>query len=86
MIAFLLWLWLTNLSLLFGAELDAELERGRELQSGIAAEETIQLPRATPARSTRPSKERLAAVRRGRALRVRHHRHHRPTSRGVTPR
>jgi membrane protein len=28
-IVFLLWLWLTNLSLLFGAELDAELERGR---------------------------------------------------------
>ncbi|MDQ1538942.1 MAG: rane protein [Actinomycetota bacterium] len=43
-IVFLLWLWLTNLALLFGAELDAELERGRELQAGIAAEESIQLP------------------------------------------
>jgi membrane protein len=43
-IVFLLWLWLTNLALLFGAELDAELERGRQLQAGIAAEETIQLP------------------------------------------
>src|SRR4051794_3564507 len=43
-IVFLLWLWITNLALLFGAELDAELERGRELQSGIAAEESIQLP------------------------------------------
>ena len=43
-IVFLLWVWLTNLALLFGAELDAELERGRELQAGIAAEETIQLP------------------------------------------
>lgn len=43
-IAFLLWLWLTNLALLFGAELDAELERGRELQSGIPAERKIQLP------------------------------------------
>ena len=40
----LLWLWITNVALLFGAELDAELERGRQLQSGIAAEETIQLP------------------------------------------
>ncbi len=38
-IVFLLWLWITNLALLFGAELDAELERGRELQAGIAAEE-----------------------------------------------
>jgi membrane protein len=43
-IVFLLWLWLTNVALLFGAELDAELERGRQLQAGMAAEETIQLP------------------------------------------
>ncbi len=40
----LLWLWITNLALLFGAELDAELERGRELQLGLAAEEKLQLP------------------------------------------
>jgi len=40
----LLWLWLTNVALLFGAELDAELERGRELQLGIASEQIIQLP------------------------------------------
>ncbi|MER7560916.1 YihY/virulence factor BrkB family protein [Streptomyces sp. NPDC050698] len=31
-IVFLLWLWITNLALLFGAELDSELERGRELR------------------------------------------------------
>ncbi|CAN5398398.1 YihY/virulence factor BrkB family protein [soil metagenome] len=43
-IVFLLWLWLTNLALLVGAELDAEIERGRQLQAGMAAEETIQLP------------------------------------------
>ena len=40
----LLWLWLTNLALMFGAELDAELERGRELQAGLPAEKSIQLP------------------------------------------
>ena len=45
-IIFLLWLWITNLALLFGAEFDAELERGRQLQAGIAAEEDIQLPAA----------------------------------------
>ena len=45
----LLWLWITNLALLFGAELDSELERGRQLQAGIAAEEELQLP----ARDTR---------------------------------
>ena len=43
-IIFLLCLYLANLSLLFGAEVDAELERGRELQAGIEAEETVQLP------------------------------------------
>ncbi len=43
-IVFLLWLWITNLALLFGAELDSELERGRELQTGIAAEQQLQLP------------------------------------------
>ena len=43
-IVFLLWLWITNLALLFGAELDAELERGRQLQGGIPAERDLQLP------------------------------------------
>ncbi len=43
-IIFLLWLWITNLALLFGGELDAEMERGRQLQAGLPAEEDIQLP------------------------------------------
>jgi membrane protein len=43
-IVFLLWLWITNLALLFGAEVDAELERGRQLQAGIAAEVELKLP------------------------------------------
>lgn len=43
-IVFLLWLWITNIALLLGAEFDAEVERGRELQAGIKAEEEIQLP------------------------------------------
>ncbi len=43
-IVFLLWLWITNLALLFGAEIDAEIERGRQLQAGIEAEESLQLP------------------------------------------
>lgn len=43
-IVFLLWLWIANLALLFGAELDAEIERGRQLQAGMDSEETIQLP------------------------------------------
>jgi membrane protein len=43
-IVMLFWLWLTNIALLFGAEFDAELERARQLQAGIAAEHTLQLP------------------------------------------
>ncbi|MCD4527175.1 YihY/virulence factor BrkB family protein [Nocardioides sp. cx-173] len=75
-IAFLLWLWLTNLALLFGAELDAELERGRELQSGIAAEEEIQLPPRDTRNIEKSRKKELEDIRRGRALRVRHGRRH----------
>ncbi len=43
-IIFLFWINIINLVLLFGAEIDAELERGRQLQGGIEAEEEIQLP------------------------------------------
>ena len=45
----LLWLWITNLALMLGAEIDAEMERGRELQAGLPAEKELQLP----ARDTR---------------------------------
>ena len=43
-VIFLLWLWIANLALLFGAELDAEVERSRQLEGGIRAEDDIQLP------------------------------------------
>lgn len=43
-IVFLLWIWITNVVLLFGAELDAELERGRQLQAGLPAERDLLLP------------------------------------------
>ena len=48
-ITFLVWLWLTNLALLIGAEFDAELERERELEAGLPAEDEIQLPPREPA-------------------------------------
>ncbi len=70
-VVFLLWLWITNLALLLGAELDAELERGRELQAGLPAEEVMQLPaRDTSAADKRAAKE-AEVVARGRALRER---------------
>ncbi|MFB4299677.1 YihY/virulence factor BrkB family protein [Actinomadura sp. NTSP31] len=34
-IIFLVWLWITNLSILLGAELNAELERGRAIAGGL---------------------------------------------------
>ena len=43
-IAFLLWVWLSNLAMLFGAVLDTEVERARQLRAGIVAEEFVQLP------------------------------------------
>jgi membrane protein len=43
-IIFLVWLWIANLVVLFGAFFDAELERGRELQGGIDAADGIRLP------------------------------------------
>jgi len=43
-ILFLTWLWISNLALLAGAELNSELERQRELEAGLPAENEIQLP------------------------------------------
>ena len=68
-IVFLLWLWITNLALLFGAELDAELERGRELQSGVAAEDTIQLPARDTRNIEKAETKHAADVQRGRERR-----------------
>ena len=53
-ITFLVWMWITNIAVLFGAELNAELERSRELAAGEPAEEEIQLPpRTAPKRKGR---------------------------------
>lgn len=68
-IAFLLWLWITNLALLFGAEIDAELERGRELQAGLPAEEVIQLPARDTSRSDKAAAKDRDDVARARHLR-----------------
>jgi membrane protein len=58
-IVFLLWLWITNVALLLGAELDSELERGRELQAGLPAEQELQLPmRDTTVADKNATKER----------------------------
>jgi membrane protein len=38
------WLWLTNVALLFGAELNAEVERQKELAEGVPHRETLNRP------------------------------------------
>ena len=68
-IVFLLWLWITNLALLFGAELDAELERGRQLQAGIAAETDLQLPPRDNRVAEKNQAKELQDIERGRTLR-----------------
>jgi membrane protein len=43
-IVFLVWLWITNVVILFGAELNAELERGRQMIGGHPEDEEPYLP------------------------------------------
>jgi membrane protein len=38
-VIFLVWLWISNVAVLLGAELNAELERGRQIEAGHPAEE-----------------------------------------------
>jgi membrane protein len=68
-IIFLLWLWIANMALLFGAEFDAELERGRQLQAGIEAEETLQLPPRDTRKSDRVQTKHQEDIAVGRRLR-----------------
>lgn len=38
------WIWLTNVALLFGAELNAEIERQKELREGVPSRDTLNRP------------------------------------------
>jgi membrane protein len=69
MIVLLLWLWILNLMLLLGAELDVELERGRQLMAGIKAESELQLPPRDTAASAKKRDRELLLVAEGRSLR-----------------
>ena len=44
-VVFLLWLWLTNLAILVGAEFNAETERAKQMHRGVSgAEQELKLP------------------------------------------
>jgi membrane protein len=45
-IILLVWLWLTNIALLFGAEVNGEIERAKEIAEGVPEHETLDLPPA----------------------------------------
>lgn len=72
-ILFLIWLWITNVALIFGAELDSELERARQLHRGIAAEERLQLVPRSERRADKADKRREKDAARGRAIREARH-------------
>ncbi len=48
-VIFLLWIWITNLAILFGAEVNAEIERAREIEKGLPPGQEPFLPPRDPA-------------------------------------
>lgn len=70
-IVLLLWLWLMNVALVFGAEFDAELERGRELYAGLPAEEVIQLPPRDTRNSDKKARKHAEMLETSRRIRLR---------------
>lgn len=69
-IVMLLAIWIMNNVLLFGAVLDSEIERGRELESGLQAERMIQLPPRDVRQAEKMLEKRNALVEEGRSLRL----------------
>jgi membrane protein len=68
-VAFLLWLWLSNLAMLFGAVLDTEVERARQLRAGVRAEERVDLPLRDVRLIAKNQTQRTADVRASLAMR-----------------
>ena len=69
-IALLLWIWIANSVLLFGAEIDAETERAKQLQSGLPAERSLQLPPRSVVASTKAAQKLEVDVQTGLNLRA----------------
>jgi membrane protein len=65
----LLWIWITNVALLLGAEIDSELERGRQLQAGMPAERDLQLPPRDTRGIRKARKKEEKDIERGRLIR-----------------
>jgi len=68
-LALLVWLYITNLVLVLGAEVDAEIVRLRQLTAGIGAESTIQLPLRDTARNLTLARQQAQDEAEGRRIR-----------------
>jgi len=67
----LVWLFISNLFLVIGAELDAELVRISQLRNGIVAEEVVQLPMRDTSRNLMLARQRASDIAAGRDIRER---------------
>lgn len=68
-VALLVWMYLTNLILVFGAEVDAEVVRLRQLNAGVVAEEVIQLPMRDTTRNLMLARQLAMDISDGREIR-----------------
>jgi membrane protein len=70
-LALLIWLYISNLALVAGIEVDAEFTRLRQLLAGIPAEKTVQLPLRDTARNLILAKRRAGDEAEGIEIRTR---------------
>jgi membrane protein len=64
-VVFLVWLWITNIAVLLGQEVNAETERSREIEAGVpGAEEEIQAPYRDTPKDEKDGKQQASSARR----------------------
>lgn len=68
-------LWVINIVIILGAEVDAEYERARELEAGKPAEDSLALPMRESAGAEKAEEKREAIVDEGRDIRLRNLHH-----------
>ncbi|UNX55329.1 YihY/virulence factor BrkB family protein [Georgenia sp. TF02-10] len=68
-VVFFIWLWIINMALLFGAEVDHEVERVRQLKAGIPADRDLRVRVRDTRASRRAARQRAADEARARNLR-----------------
>lgn len=71
-IVMLLFIWIMNNVLLLGAQIDAEIQRGRELQAGIKAEDELQLPPRDDTMAIKLQEKKENLIEEGRKIRLAH--------------